>query len=59
MIFSDIDICRNLVKKQTNVLHDRNIWHLKTLDLAFECAIDFEAWEEAVQYGKKFVKGLA
>ncbi|CAG9810288.1 unnamed protein product [Chironomus riparius] len=54
-----IDICRNLIKKQTGVLHDKNIWHLKTLDLAFESAIDFEAWEEAVGYGKKFVQGLS
>jgi [histone H3]-lysine4/36 N-trimethyltransferase SMYD len=53
-----IDICRNLVKKQRGVLHKRNIWHLKTLDLAFEAAIDFEAWEEAVEYGKGFIEGL-
>lgn len=53
-----IDVCRNLVKKQRGVLHKRNIWHLKTVDLAFEAAIDFEAWEEAVEYGKDFIDGL-
>jgi SET and MYND domain-containing protein len=56
--FADIDVCRNLVKKQTGVLHEKNIWHIKTLDMAFEAAIDFEAWPEAVEYGRRFVKGL-
>lgn len=53
-----IDVCRNLVKNQRGVLHQKNIWHLKTVDLAFEAAIDFEAWEEAVVYGKDFIDGL-
>lgn len=53
-----IDVCRNLVKKQRGVLHEKNIWHIKTLDMAFEAAIDFEAWEEAVEYGNGFIKGL-
>jgi hypothetical protein len=53
-----IDICRNLDKRQQKVLHDKNIWRLKTLDLAFDAAIDFESWSEAVEFGKKFVEGL-
>lgn len=53
-----IDVCRNLDKKQQKVLHDKNIWRLKTLDLAFDAAIDFESWAEAVEFGKKFVEGL-
>lgn len=57
-IDSDIDICRNLDKKQRKVLHEKNIWRLKTLDLAFDAAIDFESWGEAVEFGKKFVEGL-
>ena len=54
----DIDICRNLDKRQKKVLHSYNIWRLKTLDLAFDAAIDFESWDEAVVFGNKFIQGL-
>lgn len=54
----DLDICRSVDKRQRKVLHERNIWRLKTLDLAFDSAIDFESWSEAVEFGKRFVTGL-
>lgn len=41
-----IDICRNVDKRQRKVLHEKNIWRLKTLDLAFDAAIDHEAWSK-------------
>lgn len=53
-----IDVCRNVDKNQRKVLHEKNIWRLKTLDLAFDAAIDFESWEEAAEFGKKFIEGL-
>jgi len=54
----DLDMCRNLDKRQQGVLHNNNIYRLKTLDLAFEAAIDHECWEEAIPYGKNFLSGL-
>lgn len=54
----DIDVCLNLDKKQQKVLHPLNIWRIKTLDMAFEAAIDFQRWEEGVAFGKNFIKGL-
>jgi hypothetical protein len=55
---ADIDVCRNLDKNQNKVLHARNIWRLKSLDLALDAAIDHECWAEAVEFGKKFIDGL-
>jgi hypothetical protein len=51
-------VCRNLDKRQRKVLHEKNIWRLKSLDLALDAAIDFESWSEAVEFGKSFVEGL-
>jgi len=58
LFLADIDVCRNLDKKQRKVLHDFNIWRLKSLDLALDAAIDFESWEEATEFGKNFARGL-
>lgn len=55
---TDIDMCRNLDKNQNKVLHKRNIWRLKSLDLALDASIDHEFFDEAVEFGKKFVDGL-
>lgn len=46
------------MKRQTKVLHDKNIWRIKALDLAFDGAIDFESWDEAIVWGEKFIQGL-
>lgn len=54
----DIDICRNLDKNQRKVLHAKNIWRLKSLDLGLDAAIDHECWSEAVEFGKGFIEGL-
>ncbi|XP_055307326.1 histone-lysine N-methyltransferase SMYD3 isoform X2 [Sitodiplosis mosellana] len=53
-----LDICSILVKRQRGVLHRMNIWFLKTLDLAFESAIDFEKWNEALEYGIELLPGF-
>lgn len=54
----DIDVCRHLNKRQTKVLHEKNIWRIKSMDLAFDGAIDFESWDEAIVWGEKFIRGL-
>lgn len=46
-----LDVCQLCLKKQENVLHYYNVLHQKTLDHAFESAINMGKWEEAVQYG--------
>lgn len=47
-----------LLHKQTNVLHQMNIYRLKTLDLAFESAIDVGKWDEALRYGNDLIPGF-
>lgn len=46
------------MNKQRGVLHQMNILFLKTLDLAFESAIDVEKWDEALEYGLELVPGF-
>lgn len=54
----DLDICSVLIHKQTDVLHRMNIYRLKTLDLAFESAIDVGKWDEALRYGNDLIPGF-
>lgn len=56
--FTDLDICSTLVAKQRGVLHRMNVFHLKTLDLAFESAIDVEKWDQALEYGNELIPGF-
>ena len=58
VLSTDLDICSILVNKQRGVLHPMNIWFLKTLDLAFESAIDVEKWDEALEYGIELLPGF-
>lgn len=53
-----MDICAILVNKQRGVLHDMNVWRLKTLDFAFESAIDVKKWDEALEYGIELLPGF-
>ncbi|XP_063709735.1 histone-lysine N-methyltransferase SMYD3-like [Culicoides brevitarsis] len=53
-----LDVLQLLLKRQENVLHDFNIWHIKTLDAAFESAINMEKWEEALEYGTRLLPGF-
>lgn len=46
------------MKEQQNVLHAFNVWHLKTLDHAFESAINVGKWDEAVDYGNELLAGF-
>ncbi|XP_055547017.1 histone-lysine N-methyltransferase SMYD3 [Wyeomyia smithii] len=53
-----LDVCQLCLKKQENILHYYNVWHLKTLDHAFESAIKMKKWSEAINYGLRLVKGF-
>lgn len=55
---ADLDVLELCLKKQDKVLHPFNIWHIKTLDLAFESAINMEKWEKALEYGIQLLPGF-
>lgn len=47
-----------LVRKQRGILHRFNVSYLKTLDLAFESAIDVSKWDEALEFGQELLPGF-
>ena len=53
-----LDVAKFLLKHQGNLLHKLNLWKVKTLDAAFESAIDLTVWEEAVGFGTQNLDGL-
>lgn len=52
-----LDVLQLCLKEQYGVLHPLNIWHLKTLDAAFESAINMSKWSDALEYGLKILDG--
>lgn len=52
------DVCQILFKRQKGILHPYNVWYLKTLDIAFETAIDAGKWDEACEYGTELLPGF-
>lgn len=54
----DLDVCTVMLKKQRNVFHPTNVWHIKTLDMAFESAINVGKLDLALDYGNVLVNGL-
>uniref|UniRef100_A0A1I8MCF8 MYND-type domain-containing protein n=2 Tax=Musca domestica TaxID=7370 RepID=A0A1I8MCF8_MUSDO len=53
-----LDVCKVLLNKQEEFMHPLNVWYIKTLDAAFEAAIDVGKWPEAMNYGKKLLPGF-
>ncbi|KAH8420067.1 hypothetical protein KR009_005472, partial [Drosophila setifemur] len=53
-----LDVCQVCLDKQAGVLHPLNVWHVKTLDAAFEAAIDVGKWTEALDYGQRLLPGF-
>lgn len=53
-----LDVCKILLNKQSEFMHPLNVWYIKTLDAAFEAAIDVGKWSEALEYGKKLLPGF-
>lgn len=51
-------MCKLCLAKQKGFLHPLNVWHLKTLDAAFEAAIDVAKWAEALEFGMELVPGF-
>ena len=51
-ISTDLDVCRIVLKKQSDLFHPLNLLRAKTFDAAFESAIELGQWEDAVVYGK-------
>lgn len=46
------------MNKQRGVLHRFNVLFLKTLDMAFESAIDVAKWDQALEYGHELLPGF-
>ncbi|XP_055677315.1 histone-lysine N-methyltransferase SMYD3 isoform X2 [Lutzomyia longipalpis] len=53
-----LDVCKICFAKQKNVLHRLNLWHTKTLDLAFESAIEMGKWQDARSFGQLLLPGF-
>ncbi|XP_065088448.1 histone-lysine N-methyltransferase SMYD3 isoform X2 [Ochlerotatus camptorhynchus] len=53
-----MDVCQLCLKKQENILHYYNVYYLKTLDQAFESAINMAKWEDAIGYGLRLKDGF-
>lgn len=51
-------MCQLLLKRQKHVLHPLNVWHVKTLDHAFESAINVGKWDDAIEYGNELLPGF-
>lgn len=46
------------LSKQQGVLHPLNLWHVKTLDAAFESSIALAKWNDAMKYGNQLISGF-
>lgn len=53
-----LDVLRLCLKKQTDTFHPHNIWRLKTLENAFESAIDINQWDDAIGFGRTLIPGF-
>lgn len=54
----DLDACSFCLKRQKAILHSLNVWYIKTLDAAFDAAIQMRKWQTAIQYGQQLLPGL-
>ncbi|XP_015512284.1 histone-lysine N-methyltransferase SMYD3 isoform X1 [Neodiprion lecontei] len=53
-----LDVSKICLKKQEGVLHSLNLQHVRTLDAAFEAAVNLgTCWEDAEHYGTKLIPG--
>lgn len=53
-----LDVLKLCLKKQADIFHPHNIWRLKTLENAFESAIDINQWDDAINYGRSLIPGF-
>lgn len=54
----DVDVCRNCLEKQNNVLHPLSIYRTQTLDLALDGCIQYQFWEQAEHYANLLLPGF-
>lgn len=47
-----------MLNKHEDMFHSLNVWHVRTLDHAFEAAINMGKWEEALDYGGRLIPGF-
>ncbi|CAG0915467.1 unnamed protein product [Notodromas monacha] len=52
-----LDVCRGVLNRQSKLFHPVNIWRIRTLDAAFDAAINLELWSEALEYGRLSLDG--
>ncbi|KAK2588056.1 hypothetical protein KPH14_004123 [Odynerus spinipes] len=52
-----LDVSKVCLKKQDGILHAFNIQHVRTLEAAFDAAVNLNLWEEAEHYGKRLIPG--
>lgn len=53
-----LDVLKLCLKKQADFFHPYNIWRLKTLENAFESAIDVNQWDDAIEFGRNLIPGF-
>ncbi|KAL0112790.1 hypothetical protein PUN28_012213 [Cardiocondyla obscurior] len=52
-----LDVSKICLAKQEGVMHEFNIKHVRTLEMAHIAAINLECWEDAESYSKKLIPG--
>lgn len=52
-----MDVLQVLLRMQKGVFAPHNIWYLKTLEAAFDSAIDMDRIDQAIEYGKAVIPG--
>ncbi|XP_059481102.1 histone-lysine N-methyltransferase SMYD3 [Neocloeon triangulifer] len=50
-----LDVCRVVLRKQGDLFHPLNLLRAKTLDSAFESAIELQQWEDAADCGRSLL----
>ncbi|XP_066595162.1 histone-lysine N-methyltransferase SMYD3 isoform X2 [Prorops nasuta] len=56
-IMAYLDVSKICLKRQKGVLHSLNVKHVRTLESAFDAAINLSSWEEAEEYSKLLLPG--
>lgn len=52
-----LDLLEPLIKMQRKVFHPLNIWHIRTLEAAFDSTSQMGLLDQALEYGKPLIKG--
>lgn len=55
---TNLDVCKMTLSKQERILHNFNVYKIKTLDLAFEACINLQRWDDALKFGTELLPGF-